>query len=94
MATFHISRAEAAKDFDGMLERVRNGDEVVIEENLHPAVVIRSAGDRPIRLSEALRCARERGSTLTLDGGFEADLNAVINSHPEPLIDPNDDPWA
>jgi hypothetical protein len=42
VATFHFSRAEAAKDFDGMSERVRNGDEVVIEENAATVAVMRA----------------------------------------------------
>jgi hypothetical protein len=33
----------------------------------------------------ALDLAKEHDSTVTLDGGFAADLEAIINSHPEPL---------
>jgi hypothetical protein len=32
----HISEAEAARDFSGLLARVRAGAEVVIENNNHP----------------------------------------------------------
>lgn len=86
MATFHISEAEAAGDFAGLMARVRAGAEVVIETDALPAVVLRVATGNHLRqLSESLRLARERGSTATLDGGFAADLEAVVNSHPEPL---------
>lgn len=37
------------------------------------------------RLSESLRLAKEHGSAATLDGGFGLDLEAAVNSHPEPL---------
>lgn len=86
MAVIHISEAEAARDFAALLARVRAGAEVVIEDDARAAVVLRVAAERPVRrLSESLRMAKEHGSTATLDGGFAADLEAVINSHPEPL---------
>jgi hypothetical protein len=40
------------------------------------------------KLSESLRLAREHASTATLDGNFAADLEAAIQSHPEPLSPP------
>jgi prevent-host-death family protein len=86
MATVHISETEAAANFTELMARVRAGVEVVIENNDSPAVVLRVAAEKPLRrLSESLRLAREHGSTITLDGGFATDLEAVIDSHPEPL---------
>jgi antitoxin (DNA-binding transcriptional repressor) of toxin-antitoxin stability system len=86
MATIRISETEAAGDFAGLMARVRAGTEVLIENESSPAVVLRVATETPLRrLSESLRLAREHGSTVTLDSGFEADLEAVVNSHPEPL---------
>jgi len=91
MATIHISEADAYRDFAGMLARVRAGVEVVIEDATSPAVVLRTAVERPLRrLSESLRLAKEHSSKVTLDGGFARDLEAVVNSHPEPL----ENPWA
>jgi antitoxin (DNA-binding transcriptional repressor) of toxin-antitoxin stability system len=91
MATIHISEAEAVRDFAGVLARVRAGVEVVIEDVFSPSVVLRAAGDRPLRrLSESLRLAKENGSGATLDGGLAQDLEAVVNSHPEPV----ENPWA
>jgi prevent-host-death family protein len=89
MAVIHISEADAARDFTGLLARVRAGEEIVIEKEASPAVVLRVAAERPLRrLSESLRLAREHGSDVTLDGGFARDLEAIINSHPEPLKNP------
>ena len=91
MATIHISEADAYRDFADVLARVRAGFEVVIVDAASPAVVLRSAVERPLRrLSESLRLAKEHGSTTTLDTGFTHDLEAVLMSHPEPL----QDPWA
>jgi len=91
MAVIRISESEAARDFAGLLDRVRAGEEIVIEKEASPAVVLRVATDRPLRrLSESLRMAREHGSTVTLDGGFARDLEAAVNSHPEALENPWD----
>ena len=86
MATIRISEAEAASDFAGLMARVRAGAEVVIENDAAPAILLRVAAESPLRrLSESLRLAREHSSQVTLDPGFSTDLEAVINSHPEPL---------
>lgn len=91
MATIHITEGEAIRDIAGLLARVRAGAEIVIEDAASPAIVLRTAAERPLRrLSESLRLAKEHGSTVTLDGGFAADLEAVVNSHPEPL----ENPWG
>jgi antitoxin (DNA-binding transcriptional repressor) of toxin-antitoxin stability system len=91
MATIHIPEAEAARNFAALMARVRAGAEVVVEGDGSPAVVWRTADEPSLRrLSESLRIAKEHGSTATLDGGFARDLEAVVESHPEPL----ENPWA
>jgi len=89
MATIHIPEADAARDFAAVMSHVRAGSEVIIEADDKAVAVVKPADQGPGRLlSESLRIARERGSTVTLDPGFSADLEAVINSHPEPLESP------
>jgi len=89
MAVIHISRAAAASDFDGILALAANGDEVFIESGKRVvARLLPADAPRPRLLSESLRILKERGSTVTLDGDFGRDLEAVINSHPEPLNPP------
>lgn len=91
MAVVQIPEGEAARDFTGLLARVRAGEEIAIVKDSSPAVILRLDVERPLRkLSESLRLAREHGSTATLDGNFGRDLEAVINSHPEPLKSPWD----
>jgi antitoxin (DNA-binding transcriptional repressor) of toxin-antitoxin stability system len=89
MAVVHISRADAANDFEGLMTRAANGDEILIESN---ACVIAKLlpGDAPgpRLLSESLRILKQRGSTITLDGGFGRDLEDIVNSHREPLNPP------
>jgi antitoxin (DNA-binding transcriptional repressor) of toxin-antitoxin stability system len=79
--SIHISEAEAASDFAGLLARVREGAEVVIERDKLPVAVIRPAEPHVRMLSESLRLARKHASTARLDPDFVRDLKAVIESH-------------
>jgi antitoxin (DNA-binding transcriptional repressor) of toxin-antitoxin stability system len=89
MALIHISEADAINDFASVLARVRAGEEIVIESNRNPIALVRPAAERPVRLlSESLRRAKERGSTVTLDGDFTRDLEEAVSRHPEPLNPP------
>ena len=82
----HISRTEAAEKFDSLLDRVREGAEVIIESNTRPVAVLRSPENHPGRLlSESIALAEAHGSTVTLDGDFGRDLAAIVDSHREPL---------
>lgn len=84
----HISDAEATSDFASLLDRVRGGAEIVIEHDARPVAVVRPAESHVRRLSESLRLARERGSSVTPDPDFAKDVKAAIESHREPLSPP------
>jgi prevent-host-death family protein len=85
----HISKTEAVEKFEALLDRVREGAEVIIENNTRPIAVLRSAENQPGRLlSESIALAEAHGSTVTLDGDFARDLKAIVDSHREPLKPP------
>ncbi len=89
MAVIHISRSEAAGNFDGMLARAANGDEILIESDAR--VVARLLPGDPVRpklLSESLEILKKRGSSVTLDGDFGRDIEEVISARHEPLNPP------
>ena len=89
MAVVHISRTDAANDFEGLVARAVNGDEILIETNsCVVAKLLPGDGLRPRLLSESLRILRERGSTVTLDDEFGRDLEDIINGHRGPLNPP------
>jgi antitoxin (DNA-binding transcriptional repressor) of toxin-antitoxin stability system len=81
----HISDVDAVSDFASLLDRVREGAEVVIEHDARPVAIVRSAELRPGRLlSESIALAeahaRELGYEPTMDADFAADLREIINS--------------
>jgi antitoxin (DNA-binding transcriptional repressor) of toxin-antitoxin stability system len=85
----HISEAEAASNFADVLARVRAGAEVVIDGHEPVVVSVRPSKAEPGRLlSESIALAEAHGSTVTLDGDFARDLEAIINSHRERLNPP------
>jgi antitoxin (DNA-binding transcriptional repressor) of toxin-antitoxin stability system len=85
----HISEAEAARNFAEVLARVRSGAEVIIDGHEPVVVSVRASKTEPGRLlSESIALAEAHGSTVTLDGDFARDLEAIINSHREPLNPP------
>jgi antitoxin (DNA-binding transcriptional repressor) of toxin-antitoxin stability system len=82
----HISEAEAARDFAGVLAQVREGTEVVIESDTRAVAVVRPAGEefRPRLLSESIALAKkhaaEPGYEPRMDPDFAADLEEIIGN--------------
>jgi antitoxin (DNA-binding transcriptional repressor) of toxin-antitoxin stability system len=66
MGAIHISEAEAARDFAGLLARVRAGAEIIIENGTSPAVVLRPAVEefRPRLISESIALAKKHAEEL------------------------------
>jgi prevent-host-death family protein len=84
MATFHISEHEAARDFAGLLSRVRSGAEVVIESNALPVAVLHTPTP-PRRSIEECIALLPADSSATIDEDFAADVEAAVAGHREPL---------
>ena len=83
----HISEADAARDFAGLLARVRAGAEVVIESGKLPVAVIHSPVPPRRSISECIALLPE-DSTATIDVDFAKDVEAAVESHREPLEPP------
>lgn len=83
MGTSHIPESEAARDFLGILARVRAGEEIVIEKDASTAVVLRAAiQTRGRLLSQAIALAEahagETGREPVIDAEFADDLEEII----------------
>ena len=80
MAQVHMTEAEIARDLRGVLEKVQQGVEVVVEQDHRPVAVIRSPQPKGRLLSESIARAEARGSAATLDEGFMKDVEEGIVS--------------
>jgi antitoxin (DNA-binding transcriptional repressor) of toxin-antitoxin stability system len=84
MPVVHMSEAEAASDFAGMMARVRAGEEIVIEANSRPVAILRAVDPKGRSISETIARAearsRELGYTPVMDAGFAADMEEIISN--------------
>ena len=87
MAVIHISEADAARDFAGLLARVRAGAEVVIESEAAPIAVLRTPAPPRRSIEECIALLPE-DSTAIIDEDFASDVAAAVAAHREPLNPP------
>lgn len=84
MDTIHISEEEAARDFAGLMARVRAGAEVIIESGSAPIALVRPAAPASRSVSESIAIAeartRERGYPAVMDPDFAADMEEIIRN--------------
>jgi antitoxin (DNA-binding transcriptional repressor) of toxin-antitoxin stability system len=88
MGQVHMTEAEVARDLHGVLAKVQQGVEVVVEQDHRPVAVIRSPLPKGRLLSECIAQAEARGSTATLDKGFMKDVEEGIASRSQPWNPP------
>jgi antitoxin (DNA-binding transcriptional repressor) of toxin-antitoxin stability system len=87
VSTYHISEAEAARDFAALLVRVRAGEQVVIESGRFPVAIMHLPSPPPRTLEEAIALLPE-DSKAVMDEEFARDVEAAITAHREPLNPP------
>jgi antitoxin (DNA-binding transcriptional repressor) of toxin-antitoxin stability system len=104
MAGIRISEADAARDFAGLLARVRAGAEIIIEADARAIAVIRPAEDefagspttssgrgefRPRLLSESIALAKKHAEML----GYEPRMDTEFAADLKAIIDSRK-PWT
>lgn len=84
MATIHISEDEAIRDIKGLLSRAYRGEEIVIEKDASPAVVLRKAAPPRRSISESIALAEARTKELgykpVMGESFATDLEEIIRN--------------
>ena len=78
MVTVRMSEAEVIKDIPAVLAKVRQGVEIIVEQNNQTIAVIKPPHRSGRPISEVLREAKRRNSTVTLDEEFSKDLEEII----------------
>jgi antitoxin (DNA-binding transcriptional repressor) of toxin-antitoxin stability system len=93
MAQVHITEAELARDVHAVLEKVRQGEEVIIKEGYRRVAVIKPIEGPGRSIDECIALARayeERlGYVPVPDPDFAKDVQSAIDAHREPFDPPS-----
>jgi len=89
MSTVRITESELARDVHGVLEKVQQGVEVIVEQNHRPVAVIKPSKPAGRLISEVLADLKARGSTAVMDDEFARDIEEGIKAHREPWNPPS-----
>ena len=92
MSTVRMDENEVTANFADVLEKVRNGVEVIVEKDHRPVAVIKTPYSPGRKISECIALAKayedKLGYRPVPDPDFAKDLEAAINAHHEPLTPP------
>jgi antitoxin (DNA-binding transcriptional repressor) of toxin-antitoxin stability system len=83
MSTVRISETELARDMHGVLEKVQQGVQVIVEQNHRPVAVIKASKPAGRLVTEVLADLQARGSTAVVDDDFARDIEEGIRAHRE-----------
>lgn len=89
MATVHMTYNEVSNNFAAVLENIRKGVEVIVEQDHCPVALIRSPKRSGRSISECIASAKASGSKVTLDGDFAHDVEEGIKDRQEPWNPPS-----
>lgn len=89
MATVRMTDSDVANNFAAVLQKIREGIEVVVEQNHRPVALIRSPLPQGRLLSECIALAEARGTTAVPDDGFMKDVAEGIAERSKPWIPPS-----
>ena len=84
MERVYMTEAEVAGDFAAVLERLKHGAEVVVEQDHRPVAVISPVKGPGRPIDECIALAKAHGSGAKLDEEYAADLEEIIASR-QPL---------
>ncbi|MBS1871951.1 MAG: hypothetical protein JSU00_01965 [Acidobacteria bacterium] len=85
-----ITESELVRDVRAVLARVKREGEIIVEGEDHLPVAVITAPHRSGRpITEILREARERRSSVLLDEGFGEEMNRIIAEHSKPWRPPS-----
>lgn len=87
--TVYMTEAELARDVHAVLEKVRQGVEVIIEQGNRPVAVLKAPQARGRRISDVIAALEADGASAVIDEDFARDVEDGIKSHREPWHPPS-----
>jgi antitoxin (DNA-binding transcriptional repressor) of toxin-antitoxin stability system len=79
--TVHMTESELARDLHGVLERVRQGVEIVIEQDHRPVAVLKAPMIKGRKISEVISALEADGANAVIDEDFARDVEDGIQAH-------------
>jgi antitoxin (DNA-binding transcriptional repressor) of toxin-antitoxin stability system len=79
----HITEAELARELHAILEQIRQGGEVVVEQDHRPVAIMKPAEQPGRLLSESIAIARQRErecGAAVLDPDFAEDMEEIVRN--------------
>jgi antitoxin (DNA-binding transcriptional repressor) of toxin-antitoxin stability system len=93
VARVHITEEELARDTRGVLAKVQDGVEIVVEKDHRPVAVIKTPQGPGRKISECIALAKayeaKLGYAPVPDPDFAKDVQAAIDAHRETLNPPS-----
>lgn len=89
MAELHITEAELARDLHEVIEKVRQGAEVVIEQESRPVAVIKPPAPGHPKMSEIITAMEADGANAQFDEDFARDVEVAAKVYREPWSPPS-----
>lgn len=87
--TVRMTEADVARDLPAVLEKVRQGVEVLIEQDSRPVAVIEAPPVRGRNISEVIAALEARGANAVIDEDFARDVEEGIKAHRAPWNPPS-----
>ena len=95
MSTVRITETELARDVHGVLEKVQQGVEVIVEQNHRPVAVIKTPAVPGRKISECVALAKayedKLGYRPVPDPDFARDVDEGIQARSQPFDPPRRD---
>jgi DNA-binding IclR family transcriptional regulator len=89
--TVRMTEAGVARDLHTVLEKVRQGAEVVTEQDNRPVAVIKAPVVNGRKISEVIAALEASGANAVLDEDFARDVEEGIRARRRPWDPPSSD---
>ena len=87
--TVHMTENEVASNFASVLAKIREGIEVVVEQDHRPVAMIKAPMVEGRKISEIVAALEASGANAVIDEDFARDVKEGINTHREPWNSPS-----
>ena len=84
MAQVHMTEADVINNFASVLEKLKQGGEVIVEQDHRPVAVIRAAPVTGRNISEVIAAMEASGANAVIDEDFGRDVEEAIQAYRQP----------